>query len=77
MAKQGLLATTRDWYQRASKKDKGRILHEFIAITGHHRKLGRNIRRTGKNNYVQSPNLGSSRRRGTRSPDVVPSTVST
>ena len=40
MAKQELVATTRDRYQQASKKDKGRILDEFIAITGHHRKHG-------------------------------------
>ena len=40
MAKQELVATIRDRYQQASKKDKGRILDEFIAITGHHRKHG-------------------------------------
>ena len=40
MAKQERVATIRDRYQRASKKDKGRILDEFIAITGHHRKHG-------------------------------------
>ena len=38
MAKQELVATIRDRYQQASKKDKGRILDEFTAITGHHRK---------------------------------------
>ena len=38
MAKQELVATIRDRCQRASKKDKGRILDELIAITGHHRK---------------------------------------
>ena len=40
MAKQELVATIRDRYQQASKKDKGRILDEFTAITGHHRKHG-------------------------------------
>ena len=40
MAKQELLATIRDRYRRSSKKDKGRILDEFIAVTGHHRKHG-------------------------------------
>ena len=35
MAKQELVATIRDRYQQASKKDKGRILDEFTAITGH------------------------------------------
>ena len=38
MAKQELVATTR--YRQSSKKDKGRILDEFTAITGHHRKHG-------------------------------------
>ena len=33
-----LWRTIRDRYQQASKKDKGRILDEFTAITGHHRK---------------------------------------
>ena len=40
MAKQELLATIRDRYRRSSKKGKGRILDEFIAVTGHHRKHG-------------------------------------
>ncbi len=35
MAKQELLATIRDRYRISSKKDKSRILDEFIAITGH------------------------------------------
>ena len=40
MAKQELLATIRDRYRASSKKDKSRILDEFIAVTGHHRKHG-------------------------------------
>ena len=40
MAKRELLATLRDRYRSSSRKDKGRILDEFIAITGHHRKHG-------------------------------------
>ena len=46
MVKQELLATTRDRYRCSSKKDKSRILDEFIAVTGHHRKHG--IRLLGK-----------------------------
>ena len=46
MAKQELLATIRDRYRSSSKKDKSRILNEFIAVTGHHRKDG--IRLLGK-----------------------------
>ena len=40
MAKQELVATIRDRYQESSKKEKGRILDEFMAVTGHHRKHG-------------------------------------
>ena len=40
MAKQELLVTVRERYRNSSKKDKGRILDEFIAVTGHHRKHG-------------------------------------
>ena len=46
MARQELLATIRDRYRASSKKDKSRILDEFIAVTGHHRKHG--IRLLGK-----------------------------
>ena len=40
VAKQELLATIRDRYRESSNKDKGRILDEFIAVTGNHRKHG-------------------------------------
>ena len=40
MAKQELLATIRDRYWASSRKDKSRVLDEFIAVTGHHRKHG-------------------------------------
>ncbi len=40
MAKQELLVALRERYRSASKKDKSRILDEFIAITGHHRNHG-------------------------------------
>ena len=46
MAKQELLDTIRDRYRNSTKKDKTRILDEFIAVTGHHRKHG--IRLLGK-----------------------------
>ena len=38
MAKKELLSTIRDRYQQATKRDKGRILDEFTAVTGLHRK---------------------------------------
>ena len=54
MAKQELVATIRDRYQQACKKDKGRILDEFTAITGHHRKHGiRLLSETGDNQGKQ------------------------
>ena len=40
MAKQELMATKRDRYRASSRKNKSRILDEFIAVTGHHRKHG-------------------------------------
>ena len=40
MANQELVATIRGRYQRASTKDKGRVLDEFTTITCHHRKHG-------------------------------------
>ena len=46
MARQQLLAPIRDRYRASSKKDQSRILDEFIAVTGHHRKHG--IRLIGK-----------------------------
>ena len=38
MAKRELLATIQDRYRASSKNDKTRILDEFVAVTGHHRK---------------------------------------
>ena len=46
MAKRELLASIQERYQCSSNRDKGRILDEFIAVTGHHRKHG--IRLLGK-----------------------------
>ena len=40
MAKQELLAAIRERYRGSSKKDKSRILDEFIRVTGHYRKHG-------------------------------------
>ena len=40
MAKQELLATIWDRYQAVSREVKSRILDEFTAVAGHHRKLG-------------------------------------
>ena len=57
MAKQELLDTIRDRYRSSPKKDKTRILDEFIAVTGHHRKHG--IRLLGKlDEDARRPALG-------------------
>ena len=40
VARQELVTTVRDRHQQASKKDKGRVLDELTAVTGHHRKHG-------------------------------------
>ena len=40
MAKRALIVTLRERHRSSSKKDKSRILDEFIAITGHRRTHG-------------------------------------
>ena len=50
MAKQELLSTIRDRNLTLSKKGKSRILDEFIAVTGHHRKHG--IRLLGQSDHA-------------------------
>ncbi len=61
VAKRELLATLRDRYRCSSKKDKSRILDEFIAVTGHHRKHG--IRLVGKlDDREDTPRLVKRRR---------------
>ena len=47
MAKRALIVTLRERYRSSSKKDKSRILDEFIAITGHHRKHMHQVARPG------------------------------
>ena len=39
-AEQELLAAIRERYRKSSKRDKTRILEEFITVTGHHREHG-------------------------------------
>ena len=61
MAKRELLATLRDRYRSSTKKNKSRILDEFIAVTGHHRKHG--IRLLGKlDDHEDTTRLVKSRR---------------
>ena len=62
MAKQGFLATIRDRYRASSKKDKGRILDEFIAVTGHHRKDGIRLLGQSSDDGEQQPAAKKGRR---------------
>ena len=62
MAKQGLLATIRERYRASSRKDKSRILDEFIAVTGHYRKhrirlLSQCEDLSGKTGIVKGPRI--------------------
>ena len=61
MAKRELLASIQERYQGSSKKDKGRTLDEFIAVTGHHRKHG--IRLLGQSTEAKSQASGVKGRR--------------
>lgn len=45
-SKRELLETIRPRYRKASKKDKQRILDEFVAVTGYHRKYAIRILRS-------------------------------
>ena len=57
MAKRELLASIQDRYQGSSKRDKGRILDEFIAVTGHHRKHGTRLLGKSGNAVGQVPGV--------------------
>ena len=62
MAKQELLATIRDRYRASSKREKSRILDEFIAVTGHHRKHGIRLLGQSSNDGDQQPAVKKGRR---------------
>jgi hypothetical protein len=46
-------AAKRSRYQRASKKEKGKILAEFIELTGYHRVYARSVLRTGEQKLIR------------------------
>ncbi len=46
-SKQELAEAVRERYRRAGKQEKGRILDEFVAATGYHRKYAVGILRPG------------------------------
>ena len=62
MAKQELLVTIRDRYRASSKREKSRILDEFIAVTGHHRKHGIRLLGQSGNDWEQQPAVKRGRR---------------
>ena len=51
--RKAVTAATRSRYQRASKKEKGKILAEFIELTGYHRVYARSVLRTGVQKFVR------------------------
>ena len=61
MAEKELLATIRDRYQRSTKRDKGRILDEFTAVTGLHRKHAIRILAGSDGEREQQPSLAGRR----------------
>ena len=62
MAKQELLATVRDRYRASSKREQNRILDEFIAVTGHHRKHGIRLLGQSGDDGAQQPAVKKGRR---------------
>ena len=62
MAKQELLAAIRDRYRASSKREKSRILDEFIAVTGHHRKHGIRLLGQSDDDGEQQPAAKKGRR---------------
>ena len=61
MAEKELLDTIRDRYQRSTKRDKGRILDEFTAVTGLHRKHAIRILAGSDGEREQQPSLAGRR----------------
>jgi hypothetical protein len=51
--RKAVTAATRSRYQRASKKEKGKILAEFIELTGYHRVYARSVLRTVERKLVR------------------------
>lgn len=51
--RRAVMAATRSRYQQASKKDKGKILDEFIELTGYHRVYARSVLRTVERKIVR------------------------
>ena len=57
--RKAVTAATRGRYQRASKKEKGKILNEFIELTGYHRVYARSLLRTVERKIVRAQPSGA------------------
>ena len=57
-SKRELLTALRPRYRRASKAEKGRILDEFVAATGYHRKYAIHLLRHGPRPAASAPRQG-------------------
>ena len=61
MARKELLGTIRDRYQHSTRKDKGRILDEFTAVTGLHRKHAIRLLAQSNDQREHQPSLSGRR----------------
>ena len=61
MARKELLGTIRDRYQNSTRKDKGRILDEFTAVTGLHRKHAIRLLTQSNDQREHQPSLSGRR----------------
>ena len=61
MARKELLGTIRDRYQHSTRKDKGRILDEFTAVTGLHRKHAIRLLTQSNDQREHQPSLSGRR----------------
>ena len=57
--RKAVTAATRSRYQRASKQEKGKILNEFIELTGYHRVYARSVLRMVERKIVRDQLRGA------------------
>src|SRR5262245_63160505 len=64
--RKAVTAATRSRYQRASKKEKGKILAEFIELTGYHRVYARSVLGTVAQKVVRDQSSRAESKSATR-----------